>query len=137
MFTFTSAHRHIFWRQVRNAGTKFQVTGAILQVSGARFEVPKTSQPGTMCQVSEIRRHIKMSKTFTLKILYVLTEIKNLFYVSNENKLTNTFFITLIFSFMPMSKLFIANSKIKARLRKIRKTQPSAVQLYQTCRLKP
>ena len=68
-----------------------------------------------------------MSKTFTLKILYVLTAIKNLFYVSNENKLTNTFFTTLIFSFMQMSKLFIANSKIKTLLRKIRKTQLPAM----------
>ena len=73
-------------------GARFQVSGAQVpdarsQVSGSRCQVPGSMchTPGIRDQISGIRSLVKMSKTLTLKMFYVLTKITNLF--SSQRKL--------------------------------------------------
>ena len=107
---------HVRWFQVSDArfqvsgsrcagsmcqvpSVRFQVPGVRGQVRGVRSQVPCATrqvsgiiQPGTMCLISGIRSQVKMSKTFTLKIFYVLTEITNFFYFSVEITILQTHF---------------------------------------------
>ena len=71
----------------RCAGSRSQVSGVRCQAPGVRCQVPcaMLQVSGVMCLISGIRSHVKMSKTFTLKIFYVLMEITNLF--SSQRKL--------------------------------------------------
>ena len=79
---------HVSGARFKVAGPSFQVPGLRCQGSVARLHVPRSRcqvpgirQPGTMCLISGIRSHVKMLKSFTLEIFYVLTGIKNLFYI--------------------------------------------------------
>ena len=78
----------------RCAGSRCQVPGVRFQVSGISCLMPgsRCQVPGSMChtpgirdQISGIRSLVKMSKTLTLKMFYVLTKITNLF--SSQRKL--------------------------------------------------
>ena len=81
---------HVSGARFKVAGPSFQVPGLRCQGSGARCQVPgcMCHTPGVRCQGSDsqepsgIRPDIKMLKSFTLEIFYVLTGIKNLFYIS-------------------------------------------------------
>ena len=81
-----------------------------------------------MSQVSGINYHVKMSKTSTLKIFYILTEITNYFTFQQKLQTCKHIFYHANIFFMQLSTLFIANAKIKTHFQKIKiKAQLSAM----------
>ena len=122
-------------RRFQVSGVRYQVPGSRLQGSGDRYQVPEARKPGTMCQVLGIKCHVKILKTFTLKTFYVLTKLQT--YFTSQRKLETYKHHDNIF-FIQWTKLFIANSKMKALFWKMKKkTQVSPMQLSYNCWQKP